>query len=364
MHRVISDTSRAESDGASCVLWPDHLMAWHADQLWTRQFTPLADHQQNPHEYLNVVACLAAAGSATSRVRIGSGVTDVQRTHPAVLAQQYLTIHHLSGGRCILGLGTGEGENTLPYGIESARPVSKLEEGVEVIRALWEADGPVDLDSTYWPLRGAVLGLGPVAEAGFPAIWIAGQGTRMLGIVGRLADGWIPMLMSPSDYARRLQTILDIRAQCARTGPFEPALWTYVCYGESKEDCRRLFESPMYKTFALLMPPEEFESLGLAHPLGNSGGLHGFVPTWFSQEELLDILDKVPVELVAKAVLHGSFEDIVADLEAMAAVGVETAVLANVSFLSELSRVRDSYAMQTAVLDHFSRSPVMGGESQ
>jgi len=351
--RVITDTIRAESDGASCVLWPDHLMAWHGEQLWSEKFTPIAKYQKNPHEYLNVVACLAAAGSATSTVRVGSGVTDVMRTHPAVLAQQYLTLHHMTEGRSIFGVGAGEGENTLPYGVSAERPVSMLEDALQIIRLLWENEGPVDFDSEFWPLRGAVLGLGPVAEVGFPPIWLAGSGPRMLDMAGRLADGWIPMLMKPDEYASRLALIMDSRRQAGRTGQFEPALWSYVCYGESKEDCLELFESPMYKTLALLMPPHEFEALGVEHPLGKVGGLQKFIPTWMDEDTLFDALEKVPVELVAKTILHGSLDEISEDLEKLSSAGAETIVLGNVSFLSDESMVRSSYIAQRELLNRF-----------
>jgi phthiodiolone/phenolphthiodiolone dimycocerosates ketoreductase len=351
--RVIDDTRRAEADGASCVLWPDHLMAWHGDELWTSRYTPLAAHQKSPHEYLNVVACAAVAASAVERIRVGSGVTDVQRTHPAVLAQQYLTIHHISGGRCILGLGAGEKENTAPYGIRTSRPVAMLEDALEIIRLLWESDGPVDFDSEFWPMRRGVLGLGPVVDAGFPAIWVAGHGPKMLEITGRLADGWIPMLMAPDEYAKRLAVVENARNAAGKNGEFESAIWSYVCYGDSREDCLKIFESPMYKSLALLLPASEFEAFGVPHPLGEKGGLGGFVPTWFAERELLDVLERVPVELVAKTVLHGTVDDVVGDLEALSRAGARTAVLANVSFLSDETRVRESYVAQRFVLDRF-----------
>jgi phthiodiolone/phenolphthiodiolone dimycocerosates ketoreductase len=354
VERLVADTIRAEADGATCVLWPDHLMAWHSQVLWSERLTPLARRQSSPHEYLNVVACAAVAGHCSTRVRVGSGVTDVQRTHPAVLAQQYLTIHHLSSGRCILGLGAGEGENTAPYGIRSPRPITMLEEGIEIIRLLWESEDPVDFAGTCWPLRGAVLGLGPVTGAGYPAIWVAGSGPRTLDLVGRLADGWIPMLMAPSEYKAKLTEIARIRERVGRAEPFEPALYTYVCYGKSKDDCLQLFDSPMYKSLALLLPAREFESMGVQHPLGERGGLHGFVPTWFEEDELLGILDRVPQELVARIILHGSPDDILQELETLSGIGVQTVILANVSFLTDAGRVRPSFEAQRDLLRRFS----------
>lgn len=342
--RVGLDSAQAESDGLDLVLWPDHLMAWHAAPLWQPRYTPLAGRQPNPHEYLNVVACLAAAAAATSTVTLGSGVTDLVRTHPATIAQQYLSIHHLSGGRALLGVGAGEGENLLPYGLSPSRSVARLEEGLEIIRLLWSSGEPVTRESPFWPLRDAVLGLGAV-DGTYPPIWVAAHGPRMLDITARLGDGWLPMRLTPDAYRSGLRTISAARRHAARSDPFTPAMWSYVCYGESRDDCLRLFESPMYKTLALLRPPHEFEEFGVPHPLG-AAGLDGFVPTWLDERRTLELTESVPVELVARTILHGSVDDIEADLSALHDAGMQTAVLANVSFLTDRHRVRPSFEAQ------------------
>jgi phthiodiolone/phenolphthiodiolone dimycocerosates ketoreductase len=346
--RVAQAAAQAEAEGFDVVLWPDHLMAWHAAGLWQTRYTPLARHQPNPHEYFNVVACIAAAAGATTSVRLGAGVTDVARTHPATIAQQYLTIHHLSGGRAVLGVGAGEGENLLPYGLTTSRSVSRLEEGLEIIRLLWRSEEPVTRPSEFWPLRSAVLGLGAV-DGTYPPIWVAAHGPRMLELTGRLGDGWLPMLQSPERYRSGLRAVSAAREQAGRAGDFTAAMWTFVCYGESREDCRLLFESPMYKTLGLLRPPQEFEEFGIPHPLGGAG-LDGFVPTWLDERRTLELVDAVPVELVARAILHGSVDDIVADLEALGAAGLQLAVLGNVSFLTDRDRVRSSFEAQAELV--------------
>jgi phthiodiolone/phenolphthiodiolone dimycocerosates ketoreductase len=343
--RVASDTAAAEQDGFDCVLWPDHLMAWHAAALWHEQYTPLARIQPDPHQYLNAVTCIATAATATTRVTLGSGVTDVIRTHPATLAQEYLSLHHLSGGRALLGLGAGEGENLVPYGVSETRAVARLEDGLEIIRLLWQAEGPVSRESRWWPLRDAVLGLGPVPDRGFPPIWLAAHGPRMLELTGRLADGWLPMLTTPEAYRAGLAVIGAARQHAGRAAPFTPALWSYVCYGASRADCLELFDSPMFKTLALLLPPREYEAAGLPHPLG-AAGLTEFIPARLDEQQILELTASVPVELVARCVLHGTVDDIEADLDALHAVGMEVAVLGNVSFLTDRNRVRPSYAAQ------------------
>src|SRR5215213_7642499 len=135
--RAIELAQRAEADGFDAIWWPCHLMGWHPDSVWTEDLTPLAKVQPNPHVYFEPFAMMAVAGAATERLRVGVGVTDVIRRHPAMLAQSALTAHHYAGGRAILGLGSGETLNVEPYGLAFTKPVGRLTEAIEVIKLLW-----------------------------------------------------------------------------------------------------------------------------------------------------------------------------------------------------------------------------------
>src|SRR5437879_4600506 len=87
---------RAEADGFDAVWWPDHLMQWLPDSMWTEDVTPVASVQSNPHVHFDPFAMMAAAGAVTERIRIGVGVTDIIRRHPATLATEALTVDHIS----------------------------------------------------------------------------------------------------------------------------------------------------------------------------------------------------------------------------------------------------------------------------
>ena len=137
----------------------------------------------------------------TEKIRVGVVVTDVITHHPAVLAQTALTLDHVTQGRAILGLGSGEQLNVGPYGMEWSKPVGHLDEALDVIRLLWNADGAVDFDGEFYPLKDAVLGLSPYTPGG-PPIWIAAHKPRMLGITGRKGDGWLPTKMYPQRVRR------------------------------------------------------------------------------------------------------------------------------------------------------------------
>src|ERR1700760_3125520 len=130
------------------VWLPDHMVSFWPDSIWTAEFTDLATVSPSPHRPLDGLAVATAAAALTTDISLVSAVVDTVRRHPAMLAQTALTVDHVARGR--LGLGSGESENTLPYGFEFARPVARFEEALRVIRLLWDSDGPVDFDGRFY----------------------------------------------------------------------------------------------------------------------------------------------------------------------------------------------------------------------
>src|SRR5882724_3540268 len=128
------------------LLLPDHMVSFWPDSIWTPEFTDLAVSSPSPHRHLDALAVAGAAAVLTKHTPIATKVVDTVRRHPAMLAQTALTLDHLARGRFILGLGSGELENTAPYGFEFSKPVSRFEECLKVLRLLWDSDGPVNFE--------------------------------------------------------------------------------------------------------------------------------------------------------------------------------------------------------------------------
>lgn len=142
------------------------------------------------------------------------GVTDAGRRNPAVSAQAAATLHLLTRGRAVLGIGVGEREGNQPYGVEWTKPVARFEEAVATIRALWNSGGDlISREFPYFPLRDAAFDIPPY-RGKWPEIWIAAHGPRMLRAAGRYADAWYPeAALRPQDYA------LDLQAGSTRCSP-------------------------------------------------------------------------------------------------------------------------------------------------
>lgn len=144
---------------------------------------------------------LAAAAAVTSRIKVGSFVTNVMNRHPAVLARMLATVWEQSGGRVELGIGVGgyaaEEES---YGIsfpEPAERVAVLEEAVVVLRLLWSG-GPVDFEGRFVHLRRAWAHPAPDPP---PRIIVGGEKPAGARLAARVGDGWTT---NAPDYERLL----------------------------------------------------------------------------------------------------------------------------------------------------------------
>jgi len=338
---IARNATRNEASGAGGIWFPDHLMGFWPQVLWTPEFTPLARIQPNPHAHFDAFLAMAAAAAATTRVKIGCAVTQPLSRHPAHLAQTFLTLSHASQGRAILGLGAGEGENLEPYGMPTDRPAAKLAEALEIIRLLWQHDEPVNFDGQFWQLRDAVLGLGAAANQPLPPIWLAALGPRLLRLAGQRADGWIPLKMPASDYAARLALIRQ-----AGGDRVVPATWAFTVIHEDAARVDELADHPLIKAVCLMFAAESFQRYGRDHPLGpGRDGFQDYIPSRLGRDQALAAIARVPPEVVRDHLLVGTPEHILAELRSLEQAGLRHAVLWNITFLADVALAGPSFRL-------------------
>jgi alkanesulfonate monooxygenase SsuD/methylene tetrahydromethanopterin reductase-like flavin-dependent oxidoreductase (luciferase family) len=157
---------------------------------------------------------LTAAAAHTSRLKVGSFVTNVMNRHPAILARMLATLADQSGGRVELGIGVGGSGPELPaYGINRPDPAERtriLEEAVRVIRLLWTG-GPIDYDGEFFHLREAWSHPAPEPP---PRIIIGGEKPAGARLAARVGDGWTT---NGVDYAELLPVHLEALSQRGRS---------------------------------------------------------------------------------------------------------------------------------------------------
>ena len=122
---------------------PDHLNSLFPRSLWKQKYCGAAKVVPTLDAYIEPWTMLGylAARNRVGRLRLGVGVTDTGRRNPAVTAQAAVTLDHLTRGRAILGIGTGEREGNEPYGVDWSKPVARFEEAMATIRALSDSGG-------------------------------------------------------------------------------------------------------------------------------------------------------------------------------------------------------------------------------
>ncbi|MDI6847094.1 MAG: LLM class flavin-dependent oxidoreductase [Candidatus Bathyarchaeia archaeon] len=343
-----------EEKGYDSIWFPDHLMGWFPQTIWTSEIVgPFAMY--SPHTFFETTLSMAVAASSTNVLRIGSAVTEAIRHHPAMLAQSYATLEHITNGRAILGMGAGELENIEPYGLKYEKAVSRLEEALQIIRLLWESgrDELINYDGKFFKLKDAVFELPPVRRR--PPIWIGGAGERMCRIAARYADGWLPFTLNVEEYAKRLSVIKE---ECNRAGrnfdEIERGLYLNLIIDEIEEECLKLMKAPLIKAGALLAPATVYKKLGYKHPLGeNFYSLTDYVPSKYSKEEIIRALEHVPMEVVQESFLWGNVEGVIDKLDKYRKVGVQTVVFWNFTFLGDATKVKSSYSCIDQLVNYF-----------
>jgi 5,10-methylenetetrahydromethanopterin reductase len=128
---------------------------------------------------------LAAAAARTERIRLGTGVTDPYSRHPALTAAAIATLDEMSGGRAVLGLGTG-GAGFRELGIAQPLPVAALRETVALVRGLLGGEA-VTQQGKVVSLAGGKLAFTP-RRCDIP-VYFATHGAQVTRLAAQVADG-------------------------------------------------------------------------------------------------------------------------------------------------------------------------------
>jgi phthiodiolone/phenolphthiodiolone dimycocerosates ketoreductase len=328
----------AAAVGADSYWVGDHLNALVPRSIATPEylglaarFVPKIDANFEPWTMLGNLA----ARNKISRLRLG--VTDAGRRNPAVTAQAAATLHLLSRGRAILGIGVGEREGNEPYGVDWTKPVARFEEALATIRALWNARGElVSRDSPYFPLHDALFDLPPY-RGKWPEIWVAAHGPRTLRATGRYADAWIPFTtVRPGDYGRSLEVVRAAASDAGRDPmSITPSAVRGVVTGRNHDDVDEALDSVVIKTTALGIPATDWARHGVEHPLGaDFAGVQDVIPQTMSKQDVLSYTSKVPRALMKEVVFSGTPDEVLDQVAEWRDHGLRYLVVINGSVLN------------------------------
>jgi 5,10-methylenetetrahydromethanopterin reductase len=263
----------------------------------------------------NVYVSLAAVAGATTRVGLGTAVTNPYTRHPAHTAAAIATIDELSGGRATLAMGAGGG---LPaYGIDRNRPVQALRESIEIVRRL-TAGETVTFEGDLFTLRGAHLDFPPIRQI---PIYLAARGPRILQLAGEVADGVMFGGFAQSEgieYAQhQVETGLD-RAGRSRE-EIDQMVWLYVSASEDRHAARVAVSKIVLAS--LITSRLILDEIGIALPTSLREHLDstGWV---YPAENPAEASALLPDEIVDAFAVYGTPTECVARMEAIRACGI------------------------------------------
>jgi F420-dependent oxidoreductase-like protein len=172
---------------------------------------------------------LAQLAAVTSRIRIGTSIVPVFARTPANVAMTALNMDRMSEGRFFLGLGTS-GRLVVEdlHGETFSKPLTRMREYIAIIRKALRGER-LDHAGEFFHTQRFRLRLQPY-RAHLP-IYIASLSPASLRLTGELADGWLPIYLSPS---RLAPALADLKAGAEAAGrslediAFSPQVSIYV----------------------------------------------------------------------------------------------------------------------------------------
>lgn len=172
---------------------------------------------------------LGALARVTERIGLGTAIVNVYSRTPALLAMAAVTLDELSGGRAILGLGTS-GQRVIEgwHGVPMARPLRRLRETTEAVRAIVGGSRHGYTGETLSVAPGFAVTLARPRDR-IP-IFHASLTPRAIRQCAEVADGWLPYFASPETLRADLSTIEETLGRAGRerasftVTPFLPVL--------------------------------------------------------------------------------------------------------------------------------------------
>ena len=177
----------AEERGQESLFFPEHTHM-------PAEHTPYPMGGDLPRRYvhtLDLFVAVTAAMTATTRLRVGSGICLVIQRDPIVTAKEVASVDFLSGGRFEFGVGAGwNREEMANHGTDPRRRMAVLRERVEAMKAIWTQEEAsysgefVNFDRIWsWPKP---------AQWPHPPVLVGGEGPTVLDRVLAFGDAWMP----------------------------------------------------------------------------------------------------------------------------------------------------------------------------
>jgi 5,10-methylenetetrahydromethanopterin reductase len=263
------------------------------------------------------LACSLALGMHTKRIMLGTAITNIYLRHPNLLANEAAAVQEFSGGRFILGLGTGHREGNSALGIEMGEPLARMRETVKTLRAM---------------LEGKRTGL---AVSRRLPLYLAGVSRPMVKLAGEIGDGVIFNFFPP----QRVKEAMGELAEGARAANRDPSevtatLFATAFISNDLEAARRPARKLLSRYAALRF---------YGNMIARSGFKREVEGIRAAGRDADAALRAVSNEMIDATLLVGSESRVRERLQELCAPGVATAIV----FTNPVNEDRNSAVMRT-----------------
>ena len=263
------------------------------------------------------LACSLALGLNTKTIKLGTAITNIYLRHPLLLASEAAAVHEFTGGRFILGLGTGHREGNSALGIDMADPMAKMRETVKALRAATEGGRTAPKLTSKLP------------------IYLAGVSRPMVKLAGAVADGVIFNFFPP----RRVKEALGELAEGARLAgrepeAVEPTLFATAFIADDLDAARRPARKLLSRYGALRFYGNMLANSGFEREIGAIRAARGDADA---------ALKAVTDEMIDAALLVGPESRVRERLQELCAPGIGTAIV----FTNPVNETRDAAVKRT-----------------
>jgi 5,10-methylenetetrahydromethanopterin reductase len=241
----------------------------------------------------DAVTAVTALVLGTEWMRVGSSAINVFTRGAALIAVTWATLAEAAPGRVVLGLGVGSEGPLAQQGYAVDRPVARLREVVEGVRAAWGAGEPFSREGAHVSFRGLMLEVRPAEP---PPIYLCVGGPRALALAGQIADGVVLDAFLQPAFGRHARSLLDSGSDAAVfQGELAGAVMVSIApgIGEGAAALR-----PLLATYLVKFPE-------LARVTGVDPELVDRIRLRFAEEGVTAASRLIPDELIAAHALCG-----------------------------------------------------------
>ncbi len=283
----------------------------------------------------DALSYLVAMAVGTRRLGLATGCINPHTRHPVLVASSLATLDELSGGRAVLGFGTGYPGRLDEQGIAHDHPAAAMRESITLIRRLWQGE-KLTYTGRRFSLRNAALAVRPAHPV---PIYLAGWGPLMLRIAGQLCDGYLARALESLASCRRLIGAVQAAATAAGRplGAVDTAAYVLCSVSGDRAAARAAMRRDPFVIYQFAVIDE-----AVLRESGVDPEVKRRIGEPFRRGDLEGASREIGDALLDEFTLAGTADGVIARLEAYAQAGVQLPILQPIATTEpEVRRVID-----------------------